>query len=435
VILLVALVLAGFAAAAETSITSMNRVRLKRLVEQGDARALMLERLQRSPNDSLTAILSTNTVAIIAASSAGTLLSLRLYGPHFPEWLTGVVLSIVVLMICEIAPKTYALRNNEKVALALARPVTGTTWLLRPAVRVITSVTGALVRPFGGRAPTLRGPFVTEEELKMLVTVGEEEGVLAEEEREMIHGIFEMGDMAVREVMIPRIDMIAVESTAPVGTIFDLITKYGHTRIPIYEGNIDHIVGVVYAKDMLRHLHQKKGPPASLAEIARKPYFVPESKKVQDLLREFQENKVHMAIVVDEYGGTAGLVTIEDLIEEIVGPIRDEYDVAEEDEEFRFLAPNEVVMDARVSVDDVNDLLNLKIAGEDFDSIGGYVYSAVGAIPKVGDSVRIGPATLTVESVRGNRIKKVKIRQEKPFELPEVPADGPPKTAEPERRG
>jgi CBS domain containing-hemolysin-like protein len=412
----------------------MNRVRLKRLVEQGNDRAVMLERLQRTPNDYLTMILSTNTVAIITASSSGTLLSLRLFGPHFPEWVAGVVLSIVVLMVCEIAPKTYALRNNEKVALALAQPVTGMTWFLRPAVRVITAVTSALVRPFGGKIPVVRGPFVTEEELKMLVTVGEEEGVLAEEEREMIHGIFEMGDMAVREVMIPRIDMIAVEANEPVVRIFDLITKYGHTRIPIYDQSVDNIVGVVYAKDMLRHLHQKKAPPANLIEIARKPYFVPESKKVQDLLREFQENKVHMAIVVDEYGGTAGLVTIEDVIEEIVGPIRDEYDMAEEDDEFRFVAPNEVVMDARVSLDDVNDLLNLKIAGQDFDSIGGYVYSVIGSIPKVGDSVRFGGATLTVESIRGTRIKKVKIRQDKPFELPEIPADGAAPAAGPERR-
>ncbi len=412
----------------------MSRVRLKRLVEQGSGQALMLERLQRVPNDYLTATLSTNTVAIIAASSAATLLSLRLFGPHFPEWIAGVVLSILVLMICEIGPKTYALRNNEKVALALARPVTGITWFLRPAVRVLTGMTGALVRPFGGRAPVVRGPFVTEEELKMLVSVGEEEGVLAEEEREMIHGIFEMGDMAVREVMVPRIDMVAVDTSAPVVRIFDLMTRYGHTRIPIYEQSVDNVVGVVYAKDLLRHLHQKKDAPATLTEIARKPYFVPESKKVQELLREFQENKVHMAIVVDEYGGTAGLVTIEDVIEEIVGPIRDEYDVGEEEEEFRFVAPNEVVMDARMSVDDVNELLNLRIAGQDFDSIGGYVYSSIGAIPKVGDSVKIGSATLTVESVRGTRIKKVRIHQEEPFALPDVPANGAAPAPEPERK-
>jgi CBS domain containing-hemolysin-like protein len=285
---------------------------------------------------------------------------------------------------------------------------------MRPVVYVLTAVTRLILRLLGGKAE-VRGPFVTEEELKMLVTVGEEEGVIEEEEREMIHGIFEMGDMSVREVMVPRTDLVAIEANEPVEKAVDLVTKHGHTRIPVYEDNIDHIVGVLYAKDLLRAV--VRGEKKSLREIARKPYFTPESNKVQDVLRDLRKNRVHMAIVVDEYGGTAGAVTIEDILEEIVGPIQDEYDIGEEDE-IQFINPNEVVLDGRVSVDDVNELLKLDIGGDNYDTIGGYVLNQLGATPKVGATLKLGNAELRVEAVQGTRIKKVRIKSQTPFEIP-----------------
>ncbi len=413
-ILVVALVLAALAASAETSITSISRVRLKHLVEEGNQQAKLIERLHKEPNAYLSTILIMNTVAIIAASSAATLLSLHLYQERVAEWLVGLLLALVVLMFCEIAPKSLALQRAERVALALARIVAGATFVMRPLVGVLTTVTNALVRLFGGKTP-VKGPFVTEEELKMLVEVGEEEGVLEEEEREMIHGIFEMGDMAVREVMVPRTDLVAVEVGQPMAAAVELVSKYGHTRIPLYEGSLDNILGVLYAKDLLRAANH--GSPQTLRELARKPYFTPESSKVQDVLRDLRKNRVHMAIVVDEYGGTAGAVTIEDIIEEIVGPIKDEYDLAEEDE-IQFISPNEVVLDGRVHLDDVNELLKLEIAGQDFDTIGGYVLNQLGAMPKVGDTLKIGAATLRVESVRGTRIKKVRLHSDQPFDIP-----------------
>jgi len=233
----------------------------------------------------------------------------------------------------------------------------------------------------------------------------------------MIHGIFEMGDMRVREVMVPRTDLVAIEAHEPVEKAVELVTKHGHTRIPVYESNLDHIVGVLYAKDLLRAV--VRGEQKALREIARKPYFTPESNKVQDVLRDLRKNRVHMAIVVDEYGGTAGAVTIEDILEEIVGPIQDEYDIGEEDE-IQFISPNEVVLDGRVSVDDVNELLKLDIAADDYDTIGGYVLNQLGAAPKVGATLKLGNATLRVEAVQGTRIKKVRIRSETPFQIPEA---------------
>src|SRR6266851_304263 len=420
-ILVVALVLAALAASAETSMTSISRVRLKRLVEEKNPRAILVERLQRDPNGYLSTILIANTVAIITATSAATLLSINLFGEHVAQWLVGLVVSLVVLMFCEISPKTLALQRSERVALALARPVAAATFVLRPLVRAMTFVTNRLIRLVGGKTP-VKGPFVTEEELKMLVSVGEEEGVIEEREREMIHGIFEMGDMLVREVMVPRTDLVAVEVNQPVSVAVELVTKYGHTRIPVYDGNFDNIVGILYAKDLLRAIDQ--GSQKSLRELARKPYFTPESKKVQDVLRDLRKNRVHMAIVVDEYGGTAGAVTIEDILEEIVGPIQDEYDIGEEDE-IQFISPNEVVLDGRVSVDDVNELLKLDIAADNYDSIGGYVLNQLGATPKVGATLKLGSAELRVEAVQGTRIKKVRIKSQTPFQIPEPSQDEP----------
>ncbi|TME89346.1 MAG: HlyC/CorC family transporter [Chloroflexi bacterium] len=416
VVIVISLVLAALAASAETSLTSISRVRLRQLVEQNVPQAIVIERLHRDPNAYLSTILIVNTVAIIVASSTATLLALHLYQARVAEWAVSLVLSLIVLVACEITPKTLALQRAERVALRMARLISGATYVMRPVVFVLTAVTRLILRMMGGKAQ-VRGPFVTEEELKMLVSVGEEEGVIEEEEREMIHGIFEMGDMRVRELMVPRTDLVAIEVNEPVEKAVDLVTKHGHTRIPVYEGNLDHTVGVLYAKDLLRAV--VRGQQKTLREIARKPYFTPESNKVQDVLRDLRKNRVHMAIVVDEYGGTAGAVTIEDILEEIVGPIQDEYDIGEEDE-IQFISPNEVVLDGRVSVDDVNELLKLDIAADDYDTIGGYVLNQLGAAPKVGTTLKLGTATLRVEAVQGTRIKKVRIRSETPFQIPEA---------------
>src|SRR2546423_4471315 len=402
------------AASAETSLTSISRVRLRQLVEQKVVQAIVIERLHRDPNAYLSTILIVNTVAIIVASSTATLLALHLYQERVAEWAVSLVLSLIVLVACEITPKTLALQRGEKVGLRMAGLVAWATLVMRPIVFVLTVVTRLILRIMGAKTQ-VRGRFVTEEELKMLVSVGEEEGVLEEEEREMIHGIFEMGDMRVREVMVPRTDLVAIEANEPVEKAVDLVTKHGHTRIPVYERDLDHIVGVLYAKDLLRAV--VRGEQKTLREIARKPYFTPESNKVQDVLRDLRKNRVHMAIVVDEYGRTARAVTIEDILEEIVGPIQDEYDIGEEDE-IQFISPNEVILDGRVSVDDVNELLKLDIAADDYDTIGGYVLNQLGAAPKVGATLKLGNAELRVEAVQGTRIKKVRIRSEAPFEVP-----------------
>ena len=405
IVIVLGLVIAAFAAAAETSLTSVSRIRMRSLAEDGNKRARTVTRLHADPNGYLSTILSLNTVAVIVVSTATALL-IGSYLRSIPQAVGTIALSIVVLIFCEIAPKSLALRFNERFALVLARPVQVLTRLLRPLVGGLSAMSRLIVRA-ATRGHSVRGPFVTEEELKLLLYVGEQEGIVEQEEREMIHGILEMTDKTVREVMVPRVDVVAVEATDSIADVIKVIIEYGYSRIPIYEDNVDNIVGVVYAKDLLRHgvIGDDQRP---LKIVAREPYYTPEAKYVGELLREMKERKVHIAVVVDEHGGTAGIVTFEDLIEEIVGPIRDEYDMREV-EELQIVSDHEVVVSARFPVDDLKEALDIEVPEVEADTVGGLVYEQLQEIPKVGATIQLGNATLTVESVRRQGIQTVRI--------------------------
>ncbi|MGC8460929.1 MAG: hemolysin family protein [Candidatus Dormibacteria bacterium] len=399
------LIIAAFAAMAETALTSVSRLHVRSRAEAGDVRAKRLAALYEKPNAYLSTILTINTVAVIVASTSVTLLLLP-YAKKFPEVLGTIVLSIFVLTFCEIVPKALALRFSERLAMSFARPVGFLTVVLRPIVGGLTAV-GTLVVRVATRGNDVRGPFITEDQLKVLLDVGQQEGVVQEEERAMIHGILEMTDKSVRECMIPRIDVIGIESDKNVKDVIALIIEYGHSRIPIYEDTIDNIIGVVYAKDLLQH-GIRSDTDISLKELSRKPYFTPESKHVGELLHEMQSRSVHIAIVVDEYGGTAGIITIEDVIEEIVGPIRDEYDT-EEVEDVQFVSDTEVLVNPRMPVGELEEELAIHIGDVDADSIGGFVYASLGEIPKVGDIVTVGEATIHVDAVRRQSIQRLRI--------------------------
>lgn len=243
----------------------------------------------------------------------------------------------------------------------------------------------------------------------MIVEAVEEEGNLQENEKEMIHSIFELGEMTAREIMVPRVDVVAVEASEPLRRVLERIYERGHSRIPIYEETIDNIVGIVYAKDLLHHMEAGSlDEPARL--LGRAPHFIPEAKKTDELLKEMQRNRVHIAVVLDEYGGTSGIVTIEDLLEEIVGEIQDEYDA--EEISIQKVSDTEAVVDARVSIRDVDETLDVTLGDGEYDTIGGLVYDHLGKIPVVGDEVRVGDLLLTVLSTSGKRINKVKLRVE-----------------------
>jgi len=404
-ILIVALILSATASAAETALTSVSRIKLKNLVEEGDEKALQIDRLLAQPNVFLSTILVVNSVAVIVASSMATVLALT-FSASFGEVIATVLISLIVLIFCEITPKTAAVQNPLRWARIMVGPVRGAAWLLRPIVWSLSAITNFFVRLMGGGQMKHRGPFVTEEELRLLVSVGEEEGVLEEEETEMIRSVFEFADTTVREVMIPRIDMVTLESDATVDQAVDLALQGGFSRIPVYEDNIDNIIGILYTRDMLKQLREGHDH-MPIRDLLRPAYFVPETKRLDDLLREIRQRRIHMAIVVDEYSSVAGLVTIEDLVEEIVGDIKDEFD--REENLYEQVSPNEYIFDAKISINDFNDITDMHLDDTYYDTLGGFLYAQLDKIPVAGDTTVFNDTTFKVLATRGRRITKVQV--------------------------
>jgi putative hemolysin len=418
VAIVVCFVLAGLASGTETALTSVGRLRVRYLAEEGGRAARILQRLQRDPNRFLSTVLLVNTVALIVASSSTTLLADELFtqwgvpgqGRLWLALLVSLLLSILLLLLAEVTPKTLAIRYAERVALAAAGPVDRMATFLGPILWAVTIVSRAMT---GGRAA--KAPYLSEQELITLLHVSEEQGVIEEEERDMIHGIIEIGDKSVREVMVPRTDMVAVEKSSSLQDIVRVFKQHRHTRLPVFKGDIDHIVGLIHVKDLLLFYTLSKTPEFNIDKILRPILFAPETKKVDELLHEMRSKKVHMMIVVDEYGGTAGLVSLEDVLEEIVGEIRDEYDQAEE-EQLTLISPTEALVDARFPMDELNSRLGLGISESgEYDSVGGYVVASLGTIPAPGAQFQGGRVKWKVEQARGNRVEQVRLVASEPW--------------------
>jgi CBS domain containing-hemolysin-like protein len=414
----VCFVFAALASGTETALTSVGRLRVRFLAEQGSKAANILQRLRADPNRFLSTVLFTNTLALIVASTASALLSDSLMSrwgvpPEWRLWLTllvSLLLSIVLLIVAEVTPKTLAISHAERWALAAAGPVDTLARFLRPILFVVTFISRSIT---GGRAA--RAPYLTEDELITLLHVSEEAGVIEEQEHQMIHGIIEIGDKTVREIMIPRTDIVAVERNVQLREIIRLFKEHRHTRMPVFEENIDHVIGLIHTKDLLLFYTMSSSEKFDIEKLIRPIEHTPEQKKVDELLNEMRTKRVHMMIVVDEYGGTAGLVTLEDLLEEIVGEIRDEYDAAEQ-EPLQILGDHEARVDAGFPLEELNERLHLGIEETgDYDSVGGYVHSMLGKIAESGDSFSAGRAKWTVEKVKGRRIETIRLTAEQPW--------------------
>ncbi|MDI6816081.1 MAG: hemolysin family protein [Actinomycetota bacterium] len=404
------IILVGLSAAltaVESAISSMSRIRLRYLVEQEAPGAGALESLMSHPSRLMTAMILLDNSANIAAVSIATLLATR-YLDSFVVVISTVLMLFLILVFGEIIPKTFGARRTESLSLRAAIALDVLSKALGPIARIFTFVANIFIRLFGGR-PIKELPVISEEEIMGMVGAGEEEGIIEEEEKELIHSIFEFGDTIVREVMVPRMDMVSVSADAPIEEVLSLVIKEGHSRIPVYEETVDNIIGIIYAKDLLMQMHKGK-IDVPIKRQMRPAYYVPELKKVDDLMRELQKKRLHMAIVVDEHGGTAGLVTIEDLLEEIVGEIFDEYDL--EETLIEFIDNHLVRMDARVHIDEANELLGTGFSRADIDTIGGFVYSLIGRTPTAGEEVRFEGFVFKVEKVTGRRISKILISRE-----------------------
>jgi putative hemolysin len=421
------LLLTAFLAMARSALVNVRKARLRELMDEGIGGAGTAYRLAEDATrllstaqlgTILTSFFAGAAVAVKAAPPLARLLNPWLKGSSEPVAFVLVVLlaAIIMLIFGTLVPETVAAQHSEKLSLWLAGPLAVIATLAAPLVRLTVWLGNGFSRLLG--ASSSGGmPFVTEEQIKTLVDAGEEEGVIEEEEKDMIYSIFELGDTLARQVMVPRIDVLALDVATPMLEALEIIMNAGHSRIPMYDGTIDNVVGVLHVKDLLPFLRDGR-TGVSLRDVLRPAYFIPETKRAGELLPDLQTRRVHLAIVVDEYGGMAGIVTIEDLIEEIVGEIQDEYDA--EEPNVASAGEGEYVVDARIGLDDVNRLVDAALPTEESDTLGGFIYSALGKVPAAGDRVLHEGLSFTVESVLGRRIRKVRIR----LQAPSTPEQG-----------
>jgi len=424
-LLLLLIGLNAFFAAAEIAIISVRKARLRQMLDDDVPGARLVHELAENASRLLATIQVGVTLAgfFAAATSAETLargLGAALadapyVGPYsyaISLFVVTSLLAFIMLVFGELVPKNLALQHSERVALNVARPLNVIATIFHPIVSMLSAVTDVLVRLLGGRQTNVM-PFVTEDEIKTMVDAGEETGVLEESEKDMIYGVFGLGETLVREVMVPRVDMVTVHAHAGVRGAARAVLQSGHARVPVHEGTPDTIVGVLHVQDLLAALSDQT-LPQDLRKLMRAPYYVPETKRVDSLLREMQSMSVHMAIVVDEYGGTAGLVTIEDLLEEIVGEIRDEHDREELPTER--VDDNTMIFDGRETLDHVNEMLELELVEQDVDTLGGLVAARLEKVPARGDRLDVDGAVIEVVAAARRRAKRVKVTRRLPQE-------------------
>lgn len=430
------ILLNAFFAAAEISIVSMRRTRLRQLLEEErDPRAAAVSRLIQHPGRFLATVQVGVTLAGFFASAIGAV-SLTVVAS---SWLVGlpipalaanayaiafvavtIVISYLSLVLGELAPKNIGILHAEPIALAVARPIELLSKVARPLVAILTFSTNLVMRLAGSSGRARVNP-ITEDEILAMVASGEEEGVVEPAERKLIGEVFEFGDTLAAEVMVPRVDVRALPKEATLEDARQAVVDTGHTRLPIYDQSLDNIIGVIHAKDVLQHL-----TPRALEDVITRPvtvimrpaYYVPGSKKVTELLSELQRHSLHLAVVVDEYGGTAGIVTLDNLLEEIVGPIRDEYD-AREEPDIKVEAPGQLVVSGAADLEDVSVSLGADLKVEGVDTIGGMIYSRLGRIPNEGDLLELPEVTVEVLTMKGRRVTKARLTCREPRELEE----------------
>jgi len=394
---------------AEAAYFSLGRARLSRLAgerAQGGASPPLIER----PHDLLVTLLVGITVINIGGSALAAHIAYELVGPRLGPVLEMLTMIVLLTTFGEVLPMTVAVKYPERFLAFVDRPVAWLGWLVTPVRVVLGGLTTLTVRLVGRRDAAQ--PELSEEELRTLVDVGASEGVVEREEREMIHKVFELEDTLVRSVMVPRTDMFCLDVETPRGEILPALRENLHSRVPVFEGSIDVIVGILYTKDLLPYVATGLPPDFDLRAQLHPPYFVPESKRADALLQEFQAKKLHMAIVVDEYGGTAGLVALEDLLEELVGEIADEYD--EPERLIQRIDASTFRVSGKLPLEDLNTVTGLKVENEAYDTVGGWVLDLFGRVPRKAERLETPELVVTVEKVERTRVLEVLLALRKP---------------------
>jgi CBS domain containing-hemolysin-like protein len=403
VVVLLLILVVALSAAAEIAITRTNRVRALRLLEEKRRGAVALARIVESPAPYLNVVLLLTLLATIGGTTIAASLAVRL-SESAGEIIATVAMTILLFVFAEVTPKTFAIQQTDRVALRVAPLLVWLARLLGPIATGLLKLANVLMP--GKGLP--HGPYITEQELRASAEVASEEGEIEEGEVELIHSIFEFGDTIVREVMVPRPDIIAIEHDKALRDVQALVLTHGYSRVPVFREDLDDLVGIVYAKDVLKALHQGK-QDMPLAEIVREVHYVPETKRVAELLREMQKEKFHIALVTDEYGSVSGLVTLEDLLEELVGEITDEYD--REEPEMVEIGDGRYRVSGKASIDDVNELLDVELPDQEWDTLAGFVLDLFGKIPRDGEEAVYPGLKFTAEEVLGRRISKVLIER------------------------
>ncbi len=403
VLVVVCLVLSAFFSSSETALTTVNLIRIRNLADNGDKAAAWVLKARRDQSKMLGAILIGNNVVNLSASSMLTVLVTDVFGSQAVGAATGV-LTLLVLLFGEITPKTIATLEAEKNALRFARVICLLMTTLTPVIFVVNLLSGGVLRLLGVD-PNKPTDSITEDELRTIVEVGHEKGVIESEEKEMINNVFDLGDSVARDIMVPRIDMSFVDVEASYEELMEIFRRDHYTRLPVYEDNTDNVIGIINMKDLI--LLEDRAA-FSVRDYLRQPLFTFESKKLSELMIEMRKTSNNIVIVLDEYGATAGLITLEDILEEIVGDIRDEFDADEEDE-LKEISKGEYLADGSMNLDDINDRLGLELVSEDFDSLGGFMIDRLEHLPAEGEEVDTEEVRLVVEKVNKNRIDKVHI--------------------------
>lgn len=391
--------------------TAFKSIHLEDIEHDDPKRAKLLRKWLRRPNEMLTGMLLGNNIVNILASSIATAVTFKVLG-NSPKAIAIVTLAmtIIILIFGEITPKIIAKNHSKSISKLVIVPIYILSFVTKPIIKILMGISVFIGRIFGVEIKD-ENIMITEEDIISFVNVGEAEGIIEEEEKEMIHSIVGFGETTAKEVMTPRTAMFAVEGNKTIDDIWTEMLEMGFSRIPVYEHTIDNIIGILYVKDILNYLKDGK-VNVQVKEIVREPYFVPETKSIIEILSEFKAKKVHIAMVLDEYGGIVGVLTIEDLIEEIVGDIRDEFDT-EEDETIHEVSPNKYEIDAMLDIETINKVLGLCLPiSEDYETLGGLMLTELGKVASIGDEVVIDGIKLIVLETNKMRVSKVLIEKE-----------------------
>lgn len=405
VLLIVLLGMSAFFSMSETALMALSKIRIRHMVDEGVKGAKLVAKLTEDPNKLLGAILIGNNIVNIGASAIATSVAIKAFGEGAVGIVT-VVMTILVLIFGEITPKSVAKQKSEQVSLMVSKPISILVKVFKPLVFIFTAVSSMFIKILG-LDPKASEPFITEEELRTMVGVSEEEGVLEGVEKEMIFNVFDFVDAQVKDVMVQRVDVVAIDVNSNYEEILDVIKKEQFSRIPVYDQTIDDIVGVLYVKDLIMAGESKEN--FKVIDYIREPYYTFEFKKIKELFNEMKKTRNHLAVVLDEYGGTVGIATIEDLIEEVFGDIEDEYD--DENNEIEVVKEDEYIVDGSARLDDLSDLIGVNMESEEFDSVGGLMIGELGRFPELGEEVILHNIRFVAEDIdtNRNRIKRVRI--------------------------